>query len=154
MASMVNTTIMVDSKKEVLNSFEIVHAAIEDAGDTSIPMQSQLAGIAAELTQPKAEVKQIGNTIFVAHIASGHEAFVRAFNADTAQNFIANMKEFMTFMYDDLGLDIAVVPGMEDPKLVRLLQSAFARPDRSDMGYGVTPAPNPAAIITLGPKRV
>lgn len=153
MSGMVNTSIMVDSKKEKLNSFQIVHAAIQDAGDTQTPLAAQMAGIIAELSQPNAKVQQFGNTLFVAHIASDTEALVRAFNADTAQNFIANMKEFMSFMYNDLKIDTAVVPGMEDPKLARLMQIAFMRPERPGMSYKLTPPPNSAAIATLGQRN-
>jgi hypothetical protein len=153
MPGMVNTTIMVDSKKEVLNTFEIVHAAITDAGDTETPLPSQLAGIIAELTVPGAKVKQFGNTLFVAHITSPHEAFVRAFNADTAPNFVVNMSEFGTYMYEDLGIDKIYIPGLEDPNLGRLLQAVFARPTRPGMGYHVTNSKPPIAIATIGQPK-
>jgi len=150
---MVNTTIMTDSKKKVLNTFEIVHAAITDAGDTETPLQGQLAGIMAELTMPTAKVKQFGNTLFVAHVASPHEALVRAFNADTAPNFVSNMREFCTYVYKDLGVDTIYIPGMEDPQLARLIQALFARPTRPGMKYQITNDQPPIAIAQLGPAR-
>ena len=153
MPGMVNTTIMVDSKKEVLNTFEIVHAAITDAGDTETPLQSQLAGVIAELSVPGAKVKQFGNTLFVAHVSSPREAFVRAFNADTASNFVVNMRDFGTYMYADLGIDKIYIPGLEDPNLGRLLQAVFARPTRPGMEYHVTNSQPPIAIANLGKSR-
>jgi hypothetical protein len=153
MPGMVNTTIMVDSKKEKLNSFEIVHAAIEDAGDTETPLQAQLAGIMAELTMPTAKVQQFGNTLFVAHVASKSEALVRAFNADTATNFIANMRDFCDYVYKDLGVDTIYIPGMEDSQLARLIHVLFSRPNRPDMHYKTTNGNQPVAIAQLGPAR-
>jgi hypothetical protein len=153
MPGMVNTTIMVDSKTEKLNSFEIVHAAIEDAGDTETPLASQIAGIVAELHLPDAKVQQFGNTLFVAHVASKKEALVRAFNADTAANFITNMRDFCDYVYEDLGIDTIYIPGMEDEKLARLIQALFARPNRPDMGYKITEGEQPMAVAQLGPAR-
>lgn len=147
---------MVDSKQRELNTFEIVHTAIEDAGDTSTPMQAQLAGIMAELSHKGSEVKQFGNTLFVAHPAPDRKALVRAFNADTATNFVQNMQDFGTFAYQDLGIDTIFIPGMGDPDLARLLQAAFARPARPDMGYQLVNNPQGRATVAmaqLGPSR-
>lgn len=153
MPGMVNTTIMVDSKKEKLNSFEIVHAAIEDAGDTTTPLEGQLAGIMAELTMPTAKVQQFGNTLFVAHVISKNEALVRAFNADTASNFITNMREFCDYVYDELGINKIYIPGMDDPQLARLIQALFSRPNRPEMHYEITPEDQSVAVAQLGPAR-
>jgi len=144
---------MVDSKNKVLNTFEIVHAALQDAGDTVTPMQGQVAGAVAELTMPQAKVKQFGNTLFVAHIVDAHQALVRAFNADIAPNFVSNMREFCTYVYEDLGVDTIYIPGMEDPKLARLIQALFARPTRPGMKYQITPEDQSVAIAQLGPAR-
>ena len=144
---------MADSKQQKLNTFQIVHMAIEDAGDTSTPLPAQLAGIIAELNQPNSKVRQFGNTLFVAHIAPDHKALVRAFNADTASNFVLNMQAFGTWAYTQLGIDTIIIPGLADPDLVRLLQAAFAKPARPNMGYRITEGNNPAAVAQLGPPR-
>jgi len=146
---------MVDSKRKTLNTFEIVHIALEDAGNTAVPITAQLAGIMAELAQPNAKVKQFGNTIFVAHMGIDKKAFVRAFNADTAPNFVSNMRAFSLYAYHTLGLDFIVVPGLEDPNLVRLLKTAFANPTQSGMSMQTTTAKTGKlmALIKLGPTR-
>ena len=146
---------MVDSKQQKLNTFEIVHTALVDAGDTTTPMPAQLAGIITELSQPNAKVKQFGNTIFVAHMAPDNKAFVRAFNADTAANFVANMKMFCVYAYDELGLDVIVIPGMEDPNLVRLLKAVMQDPPYQGMGYQLSPRTDGKvlAVATIGPSR-
>lgn len=153
MPGSINMTIMVDSKKKKLNTFEIVHSAIQDAGDTETPLQGQIAGILAELTQPTAKVKQFGNTLFVAHVASPHEALVRAFNADTAPNFVSNMRDFCTYVYKNLNIDTIYIPGMEDPKLARLVHALFAKPTRPGMQYQMTNSQPPIAVAQLGPAR-
>tara|TARA_R110000782_G_scaffold487_6_gene1582 strand:- start:393 stop:857 length:465 start_codon:yes stop_codon:yes gene_type:complete len=153
MPGMLNTTIMVDSKKEKLNTFEIVHASIVDAGNTQVPLPAQMAGIVTELSQPDSKVIQFGNTLFVAHLASDREAFVRAFNADTAQNFLENIGKFSTYLYKDLGIDIITIPGLEDPNLARLLSAFFSRPIRPGMQYHITESQPPMAIAQLGTPR-
>lgn len=146
---------MIDSNKQELNSFQIVHTAIEDAGDTTTPLAAQLAGIMAELSQPNSKVIQFGNTLFVAHLAPGNKALVRAFNADIASNFVSNMQSFGTYAYDELNVDVIVIPGVADPALIRLLQAAFAKPARPDMGYEILPSANgrAVAVARLGPSR-
>lgn len=150
---MLNPSLMVDSKKKVLNTFEIVHAALQDAGDTETPMQGQLAGVIAELHMPSAKVKQFGNTLFVAHMADKRQALVRAFNADTAPNFVSSMRDFCTYAYTDLGIDTIYIPGMEDPQLARLIHALFSKPTRPDMHYQITTDEPPIAIAQLGPAR-
>ena len=147
MPGMVNTTIMVDSKKEKLNSFEIVHATIEAAQNNSVPLAGQLAAATAELTMPNARVQQIGNTLFVAHVASEHEALIKAFNADTEQNFVTNMREFCKYVNKKLGIDTVYVQGMEDQKLASLITAVFSTPGVS---YKVTPGAQPMAVAQLG----
>jgi len=144
---------MVNSHKKELNTFELVHAALQDAGDTVTPMQGQFAGVIAELTMPQAKVKQFGNTLFVAHVADKRQALVRAFNADTAQNFITNMRDFCDYVYEKLGVDKIYIPGMEDPQLARLIQALFSRPNRPDMSYQITPEDQSVAVAQLGPAR-
>ena len=146
---------MIDSKQQKLNTFEIVHTALEDAGNIAVPAAAQLAGVMAELVQPNAKVKQFGNTLFVAHMGTDKKAFVRAFNADTAANFVLNMHAFSLYAYRTLGLDFIVVPGLEDPNLIRLLKTAFANPFQSGMSMHETTAKTGKlmALIKLGPSR-
>ena len=152
---------MVDSKQRKLNTFEIVHTSLVDSAPTpevandSKAVYAQLMGAITELSQPNTKVKQFGNTLFAAHIAPERRAFVRAFNADTAANFIKSIMEFFGYAYTKLGLDTLVIPGMQDTSLARLIDAALRKPFQKGMGYQLdTRNPdNVIAVLQLGPKR-
>tara|TARA_R110002020_G_scaffold22872_2_gene76749 strand:+ start:31 stop:480 length:450 start_codon:yes stop_codon:yes gene_type:complete len=85
---------MVDSKQRLLKMPEIVIIAAYDVGTKGVPLPSALASIAKEGTLPSADTIQVGNTVFLAHRGKGknkNTMFGRAFNADTARNYINNL---------------------------------------------------------------
>ena len=60
-----------------------------------------LLSISKEMTMKDADMVQIGNTVFLGHRGKGKDKDLmwgRAFNVDTAQNFIANGLRYFTYM--------------------------------------------------------
>ena len=152
---------MIDSAKQQLNIFNIVHISLADSAPTPEiandpkAMAAELTGVTAELNQPDCKTKQFGNTFFAAHVTPDHKAFVRAFNADIAKNFIKNMKAFILYAYHDLGIDVFVIPGLEDPKLNRLLTVLMSNPPQQDMSLQTANSKDGQvmAVMKLGPQR-
>ena len=92
---------MVDSKEKLLKTPEIVLISAQDIGTGDIPLPSALASVAKEGTLPNADTVQIGNTVFLAHRGEGknkNKMFGRAFNADTARNYISNLVKYFNHL--------------------------------------------------------
>lgn len=86
----------VDSKKEVLDVGRIVVIASYHTESKSPPNQVAMS-ILMELQQPETIVEQIGNTLFIAHKSeqNPNNYVFRGINADTAQNYMENAKQFI-----------------------------------------------------------
>ena len=96
----------VDSKKKILNVQEIVQHTL-DYQQFSNPYAKNTAvsylAILTEMSQPNTDVKQFGNTIFITHIKEDN-AFFKAFNADTPENFVDNSIDYGDYAAEELGL--------------------------------------------------
>lgn len=126
-------SLMVDSKKQLLNPVEIVTIALENIG-SEYPMNVAIPAILTEFSQPNSNVKQIGNTLFSVLLGDDRKSFFKAFNADTAQNFIENGKEFTVYAYNDLQQDYLVTE-FEDPAISKIFQVSFKDPPMPNMGF-------------------
>tara|TARA_R100001082_G_scaffold22658_1_gene10937 strand:- start:14585 stop:15037 length:453 start_codon:yes stop_codon:yes gene_type:complete len=92
---------MVDSKEKLLNAANIITIAAKDLGTGGIPLPSALASVAKEGTLSSADTVQVGNTVFLAHRGKGknkNKMFGRAFNADTARNYINNLVKYFNHL--------------------------------------------------------
>jgi hypothetical protein len=92
---------VVDSKKRLLSVSEIIsRSAIEVTPDVNPTIL--LGTITAEMTLPTADVVQIGNTVFLGHRSkegkNTGKMFGRAFNLDTARNFVTNGFKYFTYL--------------------------------------------------------
>lgn len=88
---------VVDSNKEILPGPSVIALAVEHSKlQGKYPKEKILAAIAKETTMPNTDVVQFGNTVFITHISADYsKSYGRAFNVDTAQNFVANGDEFV-----------------------------------------------------------
>ena len=92
---------MVDSKEKLLNAANIIAISAKDLGTDDIHLPSALASVAKEGTLPSANTIQVGNTVFLAHRGKGknkNKMFGRAFNADTARNYISNLVKYFNHL--------------------------------------------------------
>jgi len=141
---------MVNSKDKELNSAEIIMIALENT-KSKYPPKIAYPAIAAEMTQPNTDVKQLGNTMFVLHRADEDQAFFKALNADTANNFVENSKKYVVYAKKDLGLKILVTE-FEDPAISTLFHMIAKNPPMPNMGfqeYKVSPSVN-RIVLNLG----
>ena len=144
---------VVDSKQELLNTFEIVQIAHENTG-SQYPLEVALPAILTELNQPNQHATQLGNTLFSVLTGDNRRGFFKAWNADTARNFVENSKQFCLYAYNDLGLDVLVTE-FDDPTIETLFKAISRNPPQEQMGYvpirmksGKT-----RIVLQLGPQR-
>jgi len=94
----------IDSKQEQLNPPEIIALSIEQMYQMEgIPKEALMLSVAREMSLENSDKTQIGNTVFLTHLKEkdGKTFGVgRAFNVDTAQNFISNGLKFFTYLQE------------------------------------------------------
>lgn len=91
----------IDSTTKKLPLPELVMVAAEqfDLGDT--PIEAATLALVKEMNMPRADVTQVGNTIYVAHFGKGvskHKIFLRAINLDTGRNFVKNSMKYIQYL--------------------------------------------------------
>lgn len=124
---------MVDSKKQKLNSAQIIKVALENT-KSKYPANVAMPAIVAEMKQPNTDVKQMGNTLFILHRGDGDQAFFKALNADTAVNFYLSSREYVTQVKKKFGLRILVTE-FNDPAISTLFKAISKNPPMPGMGY-------------------
>lgn len=145
---------MVDSRRKKLNIGEIVRKA---ALETKSRFPPDMVGLilAKELTDEHATHKQLGNTLFVMHPVQSDPKYIymRALNADTAENYTQNAVAISKWLYDQ-GYDY-MVSRFEDPALLKLFQFVSKRPPQAGMGYKAVKTKDGMIQVTvkLGPER-
>lgn len=91
---------VVDSRKQRLPGPNVIAMAVEELVKDQ-PKDKVLAAIAKETTLPNTDIIQFGNTVFITHISEDlSKSWGRAFNVDTARNFVTNGLRFFTHLQD------------------------------------------------------
>jgi hypothetical protein len=130
---------MVDSRQEELGTDMIVKIAAENTR-SPYPFKKVYMLFVAELGMPNAKLYKFGNTIFVVHPSEQKPSFgvFRALNADSAENYVDNGKQFVDQAMADgfTGLQTT----FSDPSILHIFQM-IAREERAaqnpNMGYQV-----------------
>lgn len=94
---------MVDSKIERLPGPVVVAKAAENMGTGDYPAATALAMVAKEMQMDSADIKQLGNTVFLAHRGVGNnrnKMVGRAFNMDIGRNFLTNALDYITYLQE------------------------------------------------------
>lgn len=92
---------VIDSKEEPLPAPTIISTVVGELDLDGVSPTAAMASIAKEMTMENVDMVQIGNTVFLGHRGSGKNKDLmwgRAFNVDTAQNFVANGLKYFTHM--------------------------------------------------------
>jgi hypothetical protein len=132
-------TQMVDSRQKELGTDIIVEIAAKNTR-SPYPFKKVFLLFVSELGMPNARLYKFGNTVFVVHPAEENPSFgvFRALNADIAENYVDNGKQF---------IDQAIADGFtglqttfSDPSILNIFQM-IAREERAvqnpNMGYQV-----------------
>ena len=130
---------MVDSQQEQLGTDMIVKIAAENTR-SPYPFKKLFLMFVAEMGIPNTKLYKFGNTVFVVHPSEENPKFgvFRALNADIAENYLNNSKQFV---------DKAIVDGFEglqttfsDPSILNIFQM-IAKEEQAaqnpNMGYQV-----------------
>lgn len=93
---------VVNSSKEELPPASIIAMHVEGTDKRGRSTHEILMMIAKEGTLENADMTQFGNTVFLGHTGttSTTKMIGRAFNVDTAKNFIANILEYVRYLQD------------------------------------------------------
>jgi|TARA_R110000744_G_scaffold175897_2_gene294695 hypothetical protein len=98
---------IIDSRQKKLEGPEIlVMAAYSNNGAAAAvgevyPPGIALAAITKELSMPRADIVQFGNTIYLSHRGKGKnnkKMVGRAFNVDTGKNFVNNSLKYINYL--------------------------------------------------------
>ena len=91
----------VNSKTRKLETPDIILMALDQLGTGDMNMATALATIVREGTLKTADTIQIGNTVFLANRgvkANKNKVVGRAFNVDTARNYINNCLDYIEYL--------------------------------------------------------
>ena len=94
---------VVDSTQEPLPAPSVLSIAATELDLGGVTVEAAMLGLAHEISLPDAELIQVGNTVFVGHRGKkGQKTKMvgRAFNGDTARNFVNNYVKYLTGLQD------------------------------------------------------
>ena len=93
---------VIDSKEEPLPAPTVISMSVKELNLAGISPEAALMGITKEMSTEGVDLVQIGNTVFIGHRGktdkNKNTMVGRAFNIDTAQNFIANGLKYFTYL--------------------------------------------------------
>ena len=117
---------VVDSKQEPLPAPTILTMAAQDLDLKGVTVEAAMLGLAHELSMPNVDQVQVGNTVFVGHRGKGkskNKMVGRAFNVDTARNFVSNYIKYLSVLQKKGITHYSTsFTGSEVLKLMQLLQ--------------------------------
>ena len=88
----------VDSKVEPLPAPVVISTLLKERDLKGVSPEAALLSIAKEMTMKGVDMVQVGNTVFIGHRGKGENKDLmwgRAFNMDTAQNFVSNGLKYL-----------------------------------------------------------
>ena len=88
----------VDSKVEPLPAPVVITTLLKERDLKGVSPEAALLSIAKEMTMKGVDIAQVGNTVFIGHRGKGENKDLmwgRAFNIDTAQNFVSNGLKYL-----------------------------------------------------------
>ena len=92
---------VIDSNVEPLPAPTVISTLVGDLDLKGVSPEAALLSIVKEMSMEDADMVQVGNTVFLGHRGKGENKDLmwgRAFNVDTAQNFVANGLKYFTYM--------------------------------------------------------
>jgi hypothetical protein len=142
----------VDSKEQQLKIGDIIRIAGFQT-DSPYDTKELTLRLVTEMSDPRVTHMVYGNTLFIIDKGKGRHGYMRALNADTAQNFLESSKRFTEVAYA-LGFDVLVTQ-FSQPSFLQIFREISKNPPRPNMGYKVQETRNGKYQVTfaLGPRR-
>ena len=94
---------VVDSAEKELSPPEIMTTAAAELDLKGVTVEATMIGLAHEVSLPDVDLTQVGNTVFVGHRGKKEQKTKmvgRAFNVDTARNFVNNYVKYLTVLQE------------------------------------------------------
>lgn len=145
---------LVDSKQKKLNAFEIFSIALANT-ESKYPVQVAMPAILHEFKQKNSEFVRLGNTIFLVHKGKDGNGFFKAYNADTARNFLESCRKFVVIAFRKMKMDYLVTE-FQSPALERLFAAASKNFPMPNMAYKMYKGKNTGAtrvVLKLGDRK-
>lgn len=142
----------VDSKQRKLSLTEIVQISGYNQ-DLGYDLRQLMMRIVTELSTPVTQHMIFGNTLFIINKGEGRNGYMRALNADTAENFLQSSKRFADAAYM-LGYD-NLYTEFDEPSFLQIFEIISRNPPRPDMGFEAIEFDDGTYGVTfkLGPDR-
>jgi hypothetical protein len=142
----------VDSKQQQLTLTDIVQISGYNQG-SEYALPDLMTRIVMELSLPNTKHMIFGNTLFIINQGEGRDGYMRALNADTAQNFLENSVRFANAAYM-LGID-NLYTEFQEPSFIQVFRYISRNPMREDMGYELIDYEDGTYGVNfkLGPER-
>ena len=132
---------LVDSNKEELDTSTIIARAVGEAKDAgqlpkNVTLHAAILSVISEGSMPGTKVEQIGNTVFMSHYSEdGKEVAMRAFNADTARNYLESSIKYVKALPEQ-GVE-RMTSDFSDKKILQLFNTIARRPELQEWGMQV-----------------
>jgi len=142
----------VDSKQQQLKIGDIIRIAGFQT-DSPYDTKELTLRLVTEMSDPQTTHMVYGNTLFIINKGNGRYGYMRALNADTANNFLESSKRFVEVAYA-LGFDVLVTQ-FSQPSFLQLFREISKDMPRPKMGYKVQETDGGKYQVTfaLGPRR-
>jgi len=142
----------VDSKQQQLKIGDIIRIAGFQT-DSPYDTKELTLRLVTEMSDPETTHMVYGNTLFIINKGNGRYGYMRALNADTANNFLESSKRFVEVAYA-LGFDVLVTQ-FSQPSFLQLFREISKDMPRPKMGYKVQETDGGKYQVTfaLGPRR-
>lgn len=93
-----------DSNEKLLSIPEIIVANLKEQNVEQRMVAPYVLAIVKEGAMPDTDVRQFGNTVFISHFKTKNDTkvvFGRAFNVDTARNYLTNGEEYFKYLIQE-----------------------------------------------------
>jgi len=139
---------IVDSKQQMLQVNELLHAAAENT-QSEYPPEMVFAAFTREAQMPNSKFLRYGNTIFIIHgdLEKAGVGSFRALNADTAQNFLQSSYQFVIDAYK-AGYYMLITQ-FRDENLINIFKIIQRNPPNPNMGFDVETNPSGEYVVRL-----
>ena len=142
---------IVDSAKQQLDIGQIIPIWLMNNPQDQ-PANVVMPAIINELSLPDVKTILIGNTLFELIHKEGDAAFFKAFNVDTAENFMQSSTQFVHYVKNEMGIT-TLVTDYTDPAISQMLKVLAKRtPPGDNVGFKImkTEPEGYRAIINIG----
>lgn len=149
-------TTVVNSKERLMSGPEMLMLAAQELNNTEYPTEKVALALAKEISMPSADLVQIGNTVYIGHTSPKRPDIMegRAFNFDTARNFLKGGWDYFRYLQNK-GIKYYRVDFQYTPYL-RMFERWLAAMNDTDSQLAVVQLDNGMyrGMVTFGEEKL